>query len=230
MIDPQKAIRKLRRPPSAHNWVRSIRRRTDDTALSLYNFAINGPRHSLKPVTDIIRQVVVDGISDEQALKCASFITNDRVRKYGYQILKAILPHIRQREWKGIQIFKDMDERYPVAANVDIPVRPTFVIRDDGKAVPYFVICWTEVGLSDYQKQILTTLIQEAILSQEDFEGSDAVIVCVPRHSFSKTERYVLEWKLSDHAPLDADQKRELFERYGNALKQAERMILENLG
>ena len=230
MIDSQKAISKLRRPPGVHNWVKSIRSRTDDTALSLYNFVVNGPRHSLRPVTDIIRQVVVDVISDEQAIKCASFITNDRVRKYAHEILSALLPHIREKEWKGIQIFKDMFENYPVAANVNVPVKPTFVIREDGKAVPYFVICWAEIGLSDYQKRILTTLIDEAILSQEDFEGSDAVIVCVPRHSFSKSERYVVQWKLSDHPALGNIEKRELFKRYGRALEQAEKMIIDNLG
>lgn len=230
MIDPQKAIRKLRRPPSVHNWVKSIRHRTDDTALSLYNFVVNGPRHSLKAVTNIIGQVVVDGISDEQAMKCALFITNDRVKKYAFEILPALLPYIRAREWRGIQIFKDMFENYPVAANVNVPVKPTFVVRENGMAVPYFVICWVEIGLSDYQKRILTTLISEAILSQEDFEGSDAIIVCVPRHSFSKSERYVVQWKLSDHPSLGRDEKRELFERYGKALAQAEKMILENLG
>ena len=230
MTDPQKAIRKLRTPPGVHNWVKNIRKRTDDTPQSLYNFAVNGPRHSLKPVENVIRQVVVDDISDEEALKSASYIKDDRVRKYAYQILSAILPHIRERGWKGIQVFKDMCERYPVAANVSVPVRPTFVLRSDGKAVPYFVICWTEIGLQGYQKRIFTTLIQEAILSQEDFEGSDAVIVCVPRHSFSKTERYVVEWKLSDYPVLTEDEKANLFQRYGKALAQAEKMILENLG
>jgi hypothetical protein len=230
MTAPLTAIKKLRAPPGVHNWVKNIRPRTDDMAHSLYNFAVNGPRHSLKPVENVIRQVVVDGISDEDAFKCLDLITNERVRKYGRQILIALLPHIREKGWKGIQIFKNMCERYPVAANVSVPVRPTFVVRQNGKAVPYFVICWTEIGLKGYQKRILTTLIQEAILSQEDFEGSDAVIVCVPRHSFSKSERYVVEWKLSDHPALSADEKADLFRRYGQALQVAEKMILENLG
>ncbi len=198
-------------------------------ALSLYNTAINGPRHSLRAVTDIIRCVVVDGINDDQAFRCASYISNIRVRVYAEQILKAILPHIRKRRWKGVQIFRHMEEYYPVAANVSVPVRPTFVLNDGQRVIPYFVICWTTIGLSDYQKRILTTLVTEAILSQEEFEGSDAVIVCVPRYAFSKTERYVVEWKLSDYSCLTDDEKIDLFERYGNALAEAERMILQGL-
>lgn len=230
MIDPHKAIQKLRRPPAVQNWVKNLRKRTDDTAQSLYNTVVNGPRHSLKQVTDIIRQVVVDRIDDNTAHKCAALIKNARTRAYARYILRAFLPYARERAWQGVQIFKDLAEYYAVAANVDVPVRPTFVINSNGKIIPYFVICWAEIGLSHYQRRILTTVIEDAILSLEEFEGSEAVIVCVPRHAFSKTERHVVEWKLSDYPPLSADEKAELFERYGNALAEAERMILENLG
>lgn len=229
MIDPQRAIRKLRRPPGVHNWVKNIRKRTDDTAQSLYNTAINGPRHSLKQITDIIRNVVVDGISEEEAFKCLGGIANDRVRTYGRQILTAILSHIRMHDWRGIQVFKDTAEGYPVAQHVTVPVRPTFVINNQGRVTPYFVICWAEIGLSGYQKRILTTLIQESILTLEEFEGSDAVIVCVPRHSFSRTERHVVQWNLSNYEPLSEEEKIDLFRRYGNALAEAERMIIEYL-
>lgn len=152
------------------------------------------------------------------------------MRIYARHILTALLPHIREKKWSGIQVFKDLVEYYPVAAHVDVPVRPTFVINDNGVVVPYFVVCWAEIGLSDYQKRILSMLITEAILTLEEFQGSDAVIVCVPRHRFSKTERYVVEWKLSDHPQLSSTEKAELFERYGNALAEAEKMIMENLG
>lgn len=228
-MDPQKAIAKLRRPPAVQNWVKNLRKRTDETAQSLFNTAVFGPRHSLKPVTDIIRQVVVDGIDDETAFKCAAAISNPRVRKYAREILVAILPYAREHSWKGIQIFKDLIEKYPVAANVDVPVRPTFVINDNGKVTPYFVICWAEIGLSAYQRRILTTVITDSILTLEEFEDSNAIIVCVPRYPFSKSERYVVQWNLAEYVPLTASEKAELFERYGNALAEAERMILEAL-
>jgi len=229
MIDPQKLILKLRKPPGVHNWVRNVRRRRYDMAQSLYNTAINAPRHSLRQVTDIIRQVVVDGIDDEQAYKCVEYIKNPRTHAYALQILRVILPYIREHCWEGVEVFKDMVEYYRVAANVNVPVRPTFVVNDGEKVIPYFVICWTEIGLSYYQRRILTTLIQEAILSLEEFDGSDAVIVCVPRYSFSKTERHVVKWNLSHYPQLSDDEKTDLFERYGGALSDAERMILENL-
>ena len=230
MMEPIKSIKKLRKPPAVQNWVRHMQRRTDDTALALFNFVKNAPRHSLSKIYSIIKQVVVDGISDEQAYKCLAKIENPRVQEYGDQILKPLLPYIRARGWQGIEIFKDMAEFYPVGANVNVPVRPTFVINDDGQLVPYFVIGWTEIGLSLYQKRIFSTIVTETILSLEEFIGSDAVIVCVPRYKFSKTEREDVSWKASSYELLSIDEKADLFDRYGNALNQAEQMILNELG
>ena len=230
MINAQKVIQKLRRPPAVHNWVRNIKRRTDDTALSLFNTAINGPRHSLRQITDIIRNVVIDQLPDEQAFKCLTPIKDPLVRAYGKQILTAALPYLREKGFKGVEVFRDMVEYYRVTQDVNVPVRPTFVVNDSGKVIPYFVICWAAIALTEYQKRILTTMIAEAILSLEEFEGSDAVILCIPRHRFSKTERYVHEWKVSDYEPLTEDEKTDLFDRYAKALNIAEGMIIETLG
>lgn len=230
MIDPHKAVLKLRKPPAVQNWVKSLRNRRDDTASALFNFAINGPRHSLAKVISIIGYVIFDNLGDETAYQCLSKIGDPKVRGYGREIFHAILPYIRERKWKGAQVFKDMVEYYPVAKYVSVPVRPTFVVNDKGILTPYFVIGWSKIGLSDYQRRIMSTVIADAILSLEEFQESDAVIICVPRFIFSKSERHVVEWKTSEYLVLDEDEKRELFERYGNALDDAEKMIFDSVG
>lgn len=230
MMSAPKAIQKLRRPPSAHNWVRNIRPRRDDTAFALRNFALHGPRHSLKPVQDIIKQIVVDGISLGQALKCLEPVSDPLVRQLGVHIINAFHPYSVKHDWRGIEVFHDLTEFYRVAANVHVPVKPTFVLNIDGKLVPHFVICWTQIGLSPYQKRVLSTLITDAILTLEEFQGSDAVIVCTPKHRFSKFQRQIVEWKVSDHPALNEHEKQQLFDRYAGALVDAERMIIESLG
>jgi hypothetical protein len=224
-----KAIEKLHRPPSAHNWAKNIRPRRDDTAFALHNFALYGPTISLQPIVQIIKQVAVDGLDLEQALKCLQKIKDPRVRVYGDQILRVLVPFALERGWRGIEVFADLVEYYPVAAGVRVPVRPTFVLNVDGKLVPYFVICWAKMDLTPYQKRILATLISEAILSLEEFEGCEAVIVCTPRHRFSRTERTVIEWSSSNHQILDDGEKQILFDRYAGALADAERMIIDSL-
>ena len=230
MTDPQKAIAKLRRPPAVHNWVKSLRRRRDATAFALFNFAVNGPRHSLQKVTQIVGFVVFDGLSEDEALRCLSKISDPAARTYGREILKAIVPWIKDRSLNGAQIFKDLCEYYRVSSDVAVPVRPTFVVREDGKITPYFVICWAKMDFDVYQKRILSTLILDAILRLEEFAGSDAKIVCVPRYRNSKSERFVLDWSVTDYPPLDEHEKSELFSRYELALSDAERMIIESLG
>lgn len=229
MINPQKVIDKLRRPPAVHNWVRNIKLRTDETARSLYETALNGPRHSLRPITDIIRNSVVDQIPDEQALQCLAGIKDPMVRTLGRQILAVALPYIRERGWRGVEVFRNLIGFYKVSRGVEVPVKPTFIINNDGRLTPYFVICWAKIDLSRYQRRILTTIVKDTILSLEEFEGSDAVFLCIPKHEFSKTERCVREWKVSDYEALNDEEKRDLFDRYGKALDRAEEMIIDAL-
>jgi hypothetical protein len=222
-------IAKLRKPPAAHNWVKTMWPRQDDTAQALHRFAINPPRTSLLQTVGICTQIVVDGISLEQALKCVDGIKDPAAADRARWILKAFYPFAKEHGWEGIQIFRDMVEFYKVSAGVRVPVKPAFVLNDDGKLTPYFLICWSRMDLTVYQRCILSTLITEAILSLEDFYGSDAVIICTPTTPFSKRERQVFTWKASDFPVLDLDEKQDLFDRYAAALDDAERMIIESL-
>lgn len=222
-------IAKLRKPPAVHNWVKNVRPRRDETAFALHNFAINPPRTSLVAATGICTQIVVDQISLPQALKCADGIKDGGSRERAKWIAQAFYAESQKLGWKGIQVFRDMVEFYPVSAGVRVPVRPTFVINEDGKLTPYFLICWAKMDLTPDQKRILSTLICEAVLSLEEFEGSDAMIVCTPLAPYSKKERQVIMWKASAFQCLDEDEKRSLFDRYAAALDDAEKMIIESL-
>jgi len=123
-----------------------------------------------------------------------------------------------------------MVEFYPVAAGVRVPVKPTFVLNEDGRLTPYFLICWAKMDFTVHQRSLLTTLITEAILTLEEFRGSDAVIICTPLAPYSKKERQVITWRASDFPILSDDEKQSIFDRYAGALDDAERMIVESLG
>jgi hypothetical protein len=79
------------------------------------------------------------------------------------------------------------------------------------------------------QKALLSTLISETILSLEEFEGSDAVIICTPLACSSKFERQVITWPVSAFPPLSEQERQRVFERYAKALNDAEKMIIESL-
>lgn len=225
-----KIIQKLRRPPAVHNWVKNIRPRRDDTAFALHNFALNPPRTSLSAVVSICVQIVIDGISLQQASKAVACISDPTARERAAWIIRAFHPYAEKCGWQGVQVFRDMVEYYPVSAGVRVPVKPTFVLNTDGKLVPYFLICWAKMDLTIYQRRILTTLISGAILSLEEFAGSDAVIVCTPTTQFSRKERQVAHWRVSAYDPLNDSERQQLFDRYASAMGDAEKMIIESLG
>ncbi|MFC4292929.1 hypothetical protein ACFOWX_10945 [Sphingorhabdus arenilitoris] len=225
-----KLLKKLSRPPAVHNWVKNIRPRRDATAFALHNFAINPPRTSLLSTVSICVAIVVDGISITQALKCSDSIKDPAAQQRAKWILKAFHSEKERKGWAGIQIFRDMIEFFPVSAGVRVPVKPTFVVNDNGKLVPYFLICWAKMDLTPYQKRILSTLISEAILSLEEFRGSDAVIICTPVAAYSKNERSIQTWKASGWPVLNDEEKQALFDRYAGAMADAEKMIIESLG
>ena len=230
MSSVSKIIDKLRKPPAVHNWVKNIRLRRDDTAFALHNFATNPPRTSLLSAVAICTQIVVDGISLEQAIACTSSIKDPGSRERAKWIARTFHPYAVAAGWRGIQVFRDMQEFYPVSAGVRVPVKPTFVINDNGRLVPYFLICWAKLDLTHYQRRILSTLITEAILSLEEFEGSEAHVVCTPLAPYSKLERTVKTWRVSEYEPLGDTEKQSLFDRYAGALDDAERMIIESIG
>lgn len=229
MMDPAKIIKKLRRPPAAHNFVKSVKPRRDKTAFALHNFALFPPRSSLRETAAICGQVAYDGISLEQAIKCVSRIKKQVDRVKARWIVTAFYNEAKRQAWEGIEVFREMEIFFRVAPNVDVPVRPSFVLNEDGVLTPYFLICWAKMDFTLEQKALLSTLITETILSLEEFEGSDAVIVCTPLAHSSKFEREVLTWRVSAFPPLSETERQRVFERYANALNDAEKMIIESL-
>lgn len=227
MADIHALITKLRRPPSLPNWVRYNHRRLDDTTNGMARFILGKPRFSIHKVYGILADVVTFGLSDEAAYKSLSLIKNPKVQKLGREILDAILPYIRKSELRGIQVFHDLVTLYQVGRGVSVPVKPTFVLLRDGRLIPVFVIGWASVPFTDFQKRLLSTVIRDAILTLEGFEGSDAEIICVPR--VGKHERAVRSWKVSDYDCLPDDEKREQLDRYGLALDKVVPIILEEL-
>jgi hypothetical protein len=225
----KKLVEKLRKPPAVHNWVKSMRPRRDETAKALHDFAINPPRSSLRGATDICVQIVVDGVDEAQALNCVAGIKKDGDRERARWIVRAFHAYARERGWSGIQVFRDMVEFYPVSAGVKVPVKPTFVLNDDGKLVPYFLIAWSTMNLTTYQIKILFTLISESILTLEEFSDSHAVIICTPVGPHCKKERVVVEWRVDGTNLLTDEEKQDLFDRYAAALDDAEKMLIDSL-
>lgn len=219
------AIEKLRRPPTVPNWVRYMHTRTDDSADAMVKFVLTGPRHSLQQVYGLISDMACLQISLESALLGLNVIKSPLVRRLGREVLIAFNAHNRVRKYDGIKTLNGFEVRYPLGRGISVPVKPTFVIVEEGGLTPVFVIGWASLPFTDFQKCLLSTIIQNALLTLTDFAGRDAEIVCLPRAKYSKSERMPRAWKVSNYRPFTAVELAGHLDRYGNALDLAANMI-----
>lgn len=229
MVDVERLVEKVKKPPSLPNWVRLNHRRRDDTTKSIAKFVLSRPRHALSQIYAIISDYVTFRISKESAFQAVSAIGNPLVRKSGREILTALLPWLDENGLEGIRVFHDMSVPFPIGRGIVVPVKPTFVFLHNGKLTPVFVIGWASDPFSPYQKQLLSTVISKAVLTLEQFQESDALIICSPRIKGSKTERYIRSWWASEFPSLNDEQLREQFDRFGNAIDDVVSIILEEL-
>ncbi|MEP9360448.1 hypothetical protein [Sphingomonas sp. KR3-1] len=194
-------------------------------------FAASPPIHSLAEVYVICEAIVTDRISLEQALKCADGIKHPMTKKAAREIIPAFFNYAEREKVEGLSAFKGFGTPYPIGRNPDgttriVPVTPTFIRLHENKLEPVFVIGWSSPGLNGYQKELLSTIIRNAILTQQDFDKSDARIICTPR--YKQTEiRIVKSWSVREYANLTDQQLQEQFSRYSSALNEVIKTLRE---
>jgi hypothetical protein len=225
----QQRVEEMRRPPSLPNWVRLNDRRRDETARNITKFVLAKPRHALGQVYRLIADYVTLGVSAATTRRGIDLIMNPLVRRLGHEIATALIPWLDAHDIKGIQAFDGMFERYPIGRNIMVPVKPTFVYNRNGRLTPVFVVGWSTIPFDGFQKRLLATMIHEAILTQEGFEESDALILFTPRPKFSKTSRVVRPLWVSEASLLSPEELSQQFDCYGNALDDAIPAILREL-
>lgn len=229
MTSAAEKIAQVRRPPSLPNWVRLNHRRRDETARNITRFVLGKPRHALAQIYTIAADYVTFRLPLAGVQLALSKIKNPLVAKLGKEILSVLVPWLDEQQINGISVFHQANYPYPIGRGIIVPVKPTFVFLEDEKLMPVFVIDSASMPFSDFQKQLLATIIHRAILTQEGYEGSDAHVVCVPRIKGSSSERWVRPWKVSQMPLLTDEQLLAQFDCFGNALDDAVPVILEEL-
>ena len=229
MKSAEQKIAEIRRPPSLANWVRLNERRRDATARRIARFVVAKPRHALTQVYRLIADYVTLAIPPETVRRGLQWIVNPLVRKLGQEIVAVLLPWLDAEDFKGIEVFHHFNVPYPIGRGIVIPVKPTFVCIRDGKLTPVFVIGWSSIPFTDFHKKLFAAIVRRSVLSLEEFEGSDALVLFVPRIKGTKTERYVRPMWINGIPDMSEDELREQFDRFGNALDDAVPVILEEL-
>lgn len=227
MDDISKIEQKLKRPPSAPNWVRYNHVDQAATTKAIAQFALGFPRSALFQVYRAVADMVIWQIPVEDALKSVSRISDPLTVKLGREIVTAFAAYISESPLDGLEIFEETIGMFRVSRDVSVPVKPTFVILKDGKPTPVFLIGWTSLPFTTHQKRLLTTLIDDALLSLSDFSESEAIVIAAPR--VGRAGRKIVCWSTRDFLRLDARELAEQLDRYATGVTDAIPMVKAEL-
>jgi hypothetical protein len=227
MTDLEDILKKLKQPPSVPNWARYIHETQPKTTNAIAKFALGFPKSALFQVYRIIGDMVSLGTPEKDALIAVSLIKDPLVSRLGREIVIAFSAYNREERFEGTQVFDGLVGSFRVSRDVIVPVKPTFVILENDRPTPVFFIGWTTSPFTRIQKRLLTTAIDDAILSFGDFAGSHARIICAPR--ISKIHRIIRSWSTADYPRLDDMELAGQLGFYSQALVDAVPLIVEEL-
>jgi hypothetical protein len=107
-----------------------------------------------------------------------------------------------------------------------IPIVPTFVGIRNEQLVPIFVIPWANLPFDDFQKILMSSILNDALLSHQHFIGCDAEVVAFPKFE-DENVRYHRAWSVRSYAMMDREDLNRQFATFGRALAQVIEDITE---
>lgn len=223
MDDTEKQIQALLKLPNLVNWVRHNKKRLDDTVFQLREFTANPPMHSLQPVQRICAAIAYGQLDEAAALEKAGELKRPAVRVAAQEVVPAFCRYLERTGIGGVPELDSFKAMYIIGKKPNddpllVPVKPTFIGVKNEKLIPVFVVAWVDFKLDTFQQYLLSTIICDAILTQEDFIDSDAEIVAFPRIKHTKV-RDQRGWQARQYDLLSQDDLVRQFERYSRALR-----------
>lgn len=218
----QQKIDRLISPRSVINWTSINFPRSDDTEEAIWKIAnlLNLP--SLNSIYARCSRLAYRETTLEHEMEKVNRSQSSYIKTVGPEILPAFQNFLSTRQIEAVPELHGFSDYIHIYIGEDIPdypirIRPSFIAIEDGKLTPYFLIGWSDLTLSPYQKQLLSKAICNSILTHQDFIGSDAVIVVMPRMKYSNA-RDVRSWKARSYATLTDDQFAEQTSRFQRGL------------
>ncbi|HEY1124596.1 MAG TPA: hypothetical protein VGE65_03110 [Sphingobium sp.] len=223
MEEAEKKIKSLVTIPNLVNWVRHNKRRLDDTIFQLREFAAHPPRHSLQQVQKACADLAYGKTNLTEALEKAENLKPAIVRASAKEVIPTFHKYLKESEIEGLVEFDKFRPMYIIGKKPNndpllVPIKPTYVGVRREKLVPVFVIPWVDFKLDQFQKLLLSTIICDAILTQQDFLDSDAEIVALPRIKHTKVRDF-RRWRATQYNLLSQEDLAEQFDRYSRALR-----------
>ncbi|MBA3056269.1 MAG: hypothetical protein FP826_15410 [Sphingomonadales bacterium] len=220
----EKFFRKLDRIPAAPNFVRYNFEDLIKTVKAYIGFAKGMPTVSYVDGIKIIKDLVLGLIGPEQAGIAARRLRESPSRAEIIGFVDAFCIYAGERLYRATPAFSDFSEYYQIGRDLFVPVRPTLVAREGGKFKPIFVFGWKSIPLTEFQRRLLMTILEDAIFSLTDFQNSDAEIVFLPEVN---GVRYSEVWCRGDYTLLSPSELKNQMEVFLSAREMAYPIIAD---
>ena len=220
--DNESKISRVLSPSPLVNWARQNFKRFDETRKRVMRMAENPPRHSLALVNAICADIACRKLTPSKVEERIAAIENPFARVSAREVVPAFYAFARERHFDAISTPAHLSIALPIGRGPDgkpllIPLRPTFVLIENEALTPVFMIGWAKLSLADYQKQLISTILENSYLTLQDYAGRHAEIICFPR--IRKTRhRHPISWRTHQIELLDEDQIRDQFDCYSRAV------------
>lgn len=216
-------LAKLDRPPAAHNFARCNHERQAPTTRALVNLAVGFPQISYQWAHRAIQLTIIDGLNEEAAKKILKEICPESQLDDNLGLLLAFLEYNRERQFQGFTVFDEWCGNFLAGRDVNVPVRPTAVLRENGVLKPIFVIGWARNGLTYYQRRLLTSIYEDAVFSLTDFRNSPGEVLLFPKDGYGI--RRADRWTRGSYQRLDHGQLSDQVTRFVKAREEAREII-----
>jgi hypothetical protein len=218
------AIKKIERPPSAHNWVRYIYPEELKMAKAIVTFVTAAPQVTYSAGLQIVRDRILFKLDRETADNAANNRGHRKSRPYVAEFVKAFIDYDEIRNYSGLPSYDQDVAAYQINRDIRVPVKPLVVISENGILKPIFVVGWATMPLVLRQRRLLMTMLEDAVFSLTDFQNSPGEFVSFPKGSNSGSRSPEI-WRRGDYELLGKSEMKEQIEAYLRALETAKSII-----
>lgn len=226
-VDFIKALSKLDKPPSSHNWVRFVKATAPDTTKSILSFVKGAPRFTYQTGSIAIKDRIRIGIDRTSAVAITDRYGAPSGRLQNRELVEAFFDFDEHRQYPIATCVEFERQWFKISRELSIPVAPLVVLREAGKFVPVFLCGWSHINLTVEQRRLLVTVCEDAFLSLTDYQNSPAEFLFFPKVGKGNNAARVPEvWQRGDYELLSSDELNEQVHKYLTAREIAKDILL----
>lgn len=224
----EKALKKLDRPPSGHNWVRLVRDSKPATSRAIMVFVKGLPKFTYQSGSVALRDKFLFGIGLDAAVSLVRRSGAPAGRLQNEELVKAFFEHDAARHYPIGTCIEFERQWFRVSRELLVPVSPLVVFREHGNFVPIFLCGWTDLALDLAQRRLLMTIYEDAFLSLTDFQHSPAEFLFFPKVDHLEGRKRQPEiWMRGDYDLLSQNDLAEQVRIYTEGRAEARTLLIE---